>query len=41
MQAGYRVIAPDLRGYGRSGKPAGVAAYGPEPVTDDLAAGTG
>lgn len=38
VRAGYRVIAPDLRGYGRSGKPEGVAAYGPAPVTDDLAA---
>ncbi|MFF5294347.1 alpha/beta fold hydrolase [Paractinoplanes globisporus] len=25
--AGYRVIAPDLRGFGRSGKPADLAAY--------------
>lgn len=38
VRAGFRVIAPDLRGYGRSGKPAGVNAYGPAPVTDDLAA---
>ena len=26
-QAGFRVIVPDLRGYGRSDKPADVAAY--------------
>jgi len=38
VRAGFRVLAPDLRGYGRSGKPAGVVAYGPAPVTDDLAA---
>ena len=38
VRAGFRVIAPDLRGYSRSGKPAGVDAYGPAPVTDDLAA---
>ena len=37
VRAGYRVLAPDLRGYGRSGKPTGVTAYGPDPVTDDLA----
>ena len=38
VKAGYRIICPDLRGYGRSGKPAGVDSYGPVPVTDDLAA---
>ena len=38
VEAGYRIICPDLRGYGRSGKPAGVDSYGPVPVTDDLAA---
>ena len=38
VRAGFRVIAPDLRGYGRSGKPSGVDAYGPAPVTDHLAA---
>ena len=29
VEAGYRIICPDLRGYGRSGKPAGVDSYGP------------
>ncbi len=34
--AGRRVIAPDLRGYNLSSKPAGVRAYGLDPLTDDL-----
>lgn len=38
VRAGYRVLAPNLRGYAKSGKPEGVDAYAPAPVTDDLAA---
>ena len=34
---GYRVWAPDLRGYGGSDKPAGVAAYAIETLMDDVA----
>jgi len=30
----YQVIAPDLRGHGQSGKPAGEAAYGTQMVED-------
>jgi pimeloyl-ACP methyl ester carboxylesterase len=36
--AGYRVIAPDLRGYNLSGKPAGVEAYTIDTLADDIAA---
>ena len=32
----YTVIAPDLRGYGQSGKPPGTAAYGFRPMAQDL-----
>lgn len=35
--AGYRVVAPDLRGYGRSDKPPGLDAYQIETLTDDVA----
>ncbi|MDP9405736.1 MAG: alpha/beta hydrolase [Actinomycetota bacterium] len=35
--AGYRVVAPDLRGYGQSGKPAGYAAYTGPALTGDVA----
>lgn len=35
--AGYRVIAPDMRGYNTSEKPRGVAAYSVETLTDDVA----
>ncbi|MFC6631786.1 alpha/beta fold hydrolase [Microbulbifer taiwanensis] len=35
--AGYRVIVPDLRGYGQSDMPADVAAYDIAHLTDDLA----
>ena len=38
VRAGYRVLAPNLRGYAKSGKPEGVDAYAPAPVVDDLAA---
>lgn len=34
--AGFRVIAPDQRGYGRSDKPAGVAAYSVEMLAQDV-----
>lgn len=36
VDAGWRVIAPDLRGMGRSGAPTEVEAYGPREVVDDL-----
>jgi len=35
---GYRVWAPDLRGYGRSAKPTGIAAYSVEALMRDVAA---
>jgi epoxide hydrolase 4 len=35
---GYRVWAPDLRGYGGSSRPAGVAAYALENLEEDVAA---
>ncbi len=35
---GYRAIAPDLRGYGLSGKPLGVAAYRSSELLADIAA---
>jgi pimeloyl-ACP methyl ester carboxylesterase len=34
--AGYRVFAPDLRGYGGSAKPTEVTAYGSDNLTADL-----
>ncbi len=34
--AGYRVLAPDQRGYARSSKPTNVTDYGTRPLTDDL-----
>jgi pimeloyl-ACP methyl ester carboxylesterase len=34
--AGYRVIAPDLRGFGRSGKPADLAAYAAPIMVGDV-----
>jgi pimeloyl-ACP methyl ester carboxylesterase len=37
-EAGYRVVAPDLRGYGQSDKPQGIDAYQIETLTDDVAA---
>lgn len=36
--AGYRVIAPDLRGYNLSDKPKGVKSYRHEAIVDDVAA---
>src|SRR5258705_8199310 len=35
-QAGFRVVAPDMRGYGGSDKPVGVAAYRIENLTRDV-----
>ncbi|HEX5726755.1 MAG TPA: alpha/beta hydrolase [Longimicrobiaceae bacterium] len=35
--AGFRVAAPDLRGYNLSDKPRGLAAYGVEPLVADAA----
>lgn len=37
-RAGHAVVMPDLRGYHRSDKPAGVAAYRLEELVEDLAA---
>jgi epoxide hydrolase 4 len=36
-QLGYRVWAPDLRGYGRSSRPVGVKAYALENLEEDVA----
>ena len=36
LAAGMRIVAPDLRGYGRSSAPAGVSAYGAAKVVEDL-----
>jgi len=36
--AGFRTVAPDLRGYGLSGKPRGVGAYRIETLVADVAA---
>ena len=36
--AGYRVVAPDLRGYNLSAKPSGVEAYRPSRVAGDVVA---
>lgn len=36
--AGYRVIAPDMRGYNRSEKPEGVESYQVERLAEDVAA---
>jgi pimeloyl-ACP methyl ester carboxylesterase len=38
VQAGFRVAAPDMRGYGLSGKPRGARAYRIERLTEDVAA---
>ncbi len=37
-EAGFRVIVPDLRGYGRSGKPSEVSAYGMQSLVGDALA---
>ncbi len=34
----FRVVAPDLRGYGRSDKPKGIASYRTSVLADDIAA---
>lgn len=34
--AGYRVVAPDLRGYNRSSQPDGVDSYAPEQLVGDV-----
>ncbi len=38
VEAGYRVVAPDMRGYDRSSKPEAVDDYTPERIGDDVAA---
>src|SRR5262249_49998716 len=35
--AGFRVVAPDLRGYNLSSRPKGVKAYGADQLTADVA----
>jgi pimeloyl-ACP methyl ester carboxylesterase len=35
-EAGFHVIAPDMRGYNTSSKPTGVASYGRQPVLSDV-----
>jgi pimeloyl-ACP methyl ester carboxylesterase len=37
-EAGFRVIVPDMRGYGRSDKPTSVEAYGMQALTADVRA---
>ncbi len=37
VEAGYRVVAPDMRGYGRSDKPRGWRAYRVEALAADIA----
>lgn len=37
-EAGFCAVMPDLRGYGRSDAPRGVAAYAPERLVSDVAA---
>jgi epoxide hydrolase 4 len=34
--AGFRVVAPDMRGYNLSSRPAGVEAYGVDKLADDI-----
>jgi pimeloyl-ACP methyl ester carboxylesterase len=35
-EAGYRVVAPDLRGYNLSSKPDGIAPYGADKLAADV-----
>src|SRR5262249_36834056 len=35
-EAGFRVVAPDMRGYNLSSRPRGIAAYGADKVADDI-----
>src|SRR5258707_4119174 len=35
-EAGFRVVAPDQRGYARSDKPTGIAAYTLDALADDV-----
>lgn len=37
-EAGFRVVAPDMRGYNRSDQPRSVRSYRPEILADDVAA---
>ena len=36
VEAGYRVVAPDMRGYGKSDAPEGVGEYDIRKLTDDM-----
>jgi pimeloyl-ACP methyl ester carboxylesterase len=36
VAAGFRVVAPDMRGYNLSSKPAGIAAYAADKLADDI-----
>ncbi|WP_122090465.1 alpha/beta fold hydrolase [Halalkalicoccus subterraneus] len=38
VEAGYRVVAPDMRGYNRSEKPPGVSAYRIDTLVEDVRA---
>ncbi|MFC7713738.1 alpha/beta fold hydrolase [Nonomuraea recticatena] len=38
VEGGFRVIAPDLRGFGDSGKPQEAAAYGMQTIVNDVVA---
>lgn len=38
VEAGYRVVAPDMLGYGGTDKPKDTADYSPKKLSDDLAA---
>lgn len=38
VEAGFKVVVPDLRGYGGSDKPRGLDAYRLRPLVDDVAA---
>ena len=38
VEAGYRVVAPDMLGYGQTDKPDEPKEYSPKKLSDDLAA---